>query len=256
MEALLAQIESIVREAGQRLLASRDAVVEVKEGIGNFVTDQDVATQQFLYERLGALLPDAVFVGEEDQAKVETSRSGRCIVIDPIDGTANFIRGANYSAISVGLLLDGVPEIGVVFNPWSGELFKAQRGKGAFLNDKPIRVSGNPLSQGIVVIGFTSYARDLNEKQFRMFRGLFDRCQDLRCFGSAALDICGVACGRWEAFVELRLMPWDYAGAMCVLQEAGGILTNAEGNEIGFSGTTSVLAAAKNCYAEALEPCK
>lgn len=255
METLLNQLEAIVREAGARLLAAENAAVTEKDGIGNFVTDQDIATQQFLYARIGALLPDARFVGEEDDEHGETP-DGRCIIIDPIDGTANFIRGSNYSAISVGIVENGVPTHGVVFNPWTNELYRAKQGKGATLNGRSIRVSDKPLAKGIAVVGFTSYARDLNERQFGIFRRLFDACQDLRCLGSAALDICGVACGRWESFTELRLMPWDYAAAQCILQEAGGILTNVDGNDAGFSGETSILAASAACYADVLACCK
>jgi len=255
MNDLLQQIEAVVREAGARLLAAEDAAVTEKDGIGNFVTDQDIATQKFLYKKLGELLPDARFVGEEDEEHGETP-DGRCIIIDPIDGTANFIRGANYSAISVGIVENGVPTHGVVYNPWSAELYRAEKGKGAFLNDRPIRVSDKPLEKGIAVVGFTSYARDLNERQFGIFRRLFDACQDLRCLGSAALDICGVAAGRWESFTELRLMPWDYAAAQCILQEAGGILTTVDGTDAGFSGETSILAASETCYADVLACCR
>lgn len=254
MEQLLRDIQTIVRQAGGRLLAAENPVVRPKSGIGNFVTDQDLETQRYLRRELTALVPGVSFMGEEDDTHAPPA-GGQCFIVDPIDGTANFIRGANYSAISVALAENGAPVMGVVFNPWSGEMFSAERGRGAWCGDKRIRVSPRPLSEGIVVMGLSSYKRDFNERQFRIFRTFFDRCADMRILGSAALDICGVACGRWEAFAELCLSPWDYAAAMCILSEAGGRLTDADGLPVGFSGETSVLAASAACYPDALACC-
>ena len=255
MKEILKGLEEIVREAGARLLQNQQAQVHEKEGIGNYVTEQDLSTQRFLYERIGELLPEARFMGEEDETH-DPAGEGLTVIIDPIDGTANFIRGAKYSAISVGVVREGKLLMGVVYNPWTDELYRAAAGEGAFLNDRPIRVSDRPLDQGVAVVGFTAYERDLTDRQFRLFRNLFDACQDLRSLGSAALDICGVACGRWEVFTELRLLPWDYAGAWCILQEAGGILTNVEGEDPGFAGATSILAASALCHEAALRCCK
>ena len=254
MKDLLAKLEALVREAGKRLLQQQQAQVYEKEGIGNYVTEQDLATQRFLYEEIGKLLPDAQFMGEEDETH-DPAGDGLTVIIDPIDGTANFIRGANYSGISVGIAQGGEPVLGIVYNPWTEELYKAIRGEGAFLNDRPIHVSDKSLNQGVAVVGFTAYERDLADRQFRLFRNLFDSCQDLRSLGSAALDICGVACGRWELFTELRLLPWDYAAAWCILLEAGGILTNVDGENPGFAGATSILAASALCHAPALDCC-
>jgi len=253
MDTLLEKIEQIVTEAGNRLLNAPAPDIFEKEGVGNYVTNQDLDTQKFLYEKLAELLPDAVFVGEEDEASSRVPEKGYCFVIDPIDGTSNFIRKANYSSISVGLLKDGAPEIGIVLNPFTGELYKARRGGGAFLNGRPIRVSEKDFQNGVCVVGFSTYERGGEDRQFKMYQNLFTHCEDLRCLGSAALDICGVACGRWEVFTELILKPWDYAAGLCILTEAGGILTAADGSPVAFQGKSSILAASRKCYAKALE---
>ncbi len=254
---MLEKIEKIVRRAGGMMLAAqrRGTNVHAKEGIGNYVTDADVAVQRFLQRELKRLLPEAAFVGEEDGGDVYRE-DGPCFIVDPIDGTTNFIRSLHCSTVSVGLTEGGEPKIGVVYNPYTGELFSAERGKGAFCCGRPIRASGRPLRAAVVSFGATVYNRDLTERMFRTLRGLFDRCEDLRQFGSAANDICQVAAGRMDAFVELRLCPWDYAGAMCVLLEAGGKISTAEGEKPPFGAPSTLLAAGAGCYDEALEVCR
>jgi myo-inositol-1(or 4)-monophosphatase len=256
-ESMLKKIERIVRRAGKMMLSAqkRGIKVHAKEGEGNYVTDTDEAIQRFLQRKLKWVLPQAAFVGEESGADAYR-KEGLCFIVDPIDGTANFIRSLRCSVVSVGLAQDGAPKLGVVYNPYSGELFSAERGKGAFCNGRPIRVSGRPLREAIVSFGATIYQRDLTERMFGTLRGMFDRCEDLRLFSSAANDICLVAAGRLDAFVELRLYPWDYAGAMCVLQEAGGTITTTEGGRLPLDAPSAVLAAGTGCYDEALEVCR
>ncbi len=249
-------IEQIARSAGAMLLdaVEQGITVHEKDGIGNFVTDCDEAVQRFLQRELKAVWPEAAFVGEED-GKDACRSQGACFIVDPIDGTTNFIRSLGSSVVSIGLVENGVPKIGVVYNPFSGELFSAERGRGAALNGSPIHVSGRPLKNALVSFGMTSYQRDLTVRMFRTLQALFEHCEDFRSFGSAALDICRVAAGRLDAYLELRLHPWDYAGASCILLEAGGRITTAEGGTLPFDATASVLAANGACYEEALAIC-
>jgi len=249
-------VEYIARSAGKLMLeAQKDGTnVHKKEGVGNYVTDCDRATQAFLQKELANVLPQAVFVGEEEGGDVYRP-DGYCWIVDPIDGTANFIRSMGYSAVSIGLVRDGKPELGVVHNPFSGEMYSAMRGEGATLNGYPIRVSDRRLKEAIVTFGATSYRKDVTDRMFRTLRSLFDNCEDLRQLGAASLDICRVAAGKLDAFLELRLSPWDYAAGMCVLLEAGGRITTAEGESVRFDTETSVLAANAACYEEALAVC-
>lgn len=250
------EIERVMRAAGELLLraAENGTAVHVKEGIGNFATDCDVETQRFLQRELKALYPGAAFFGEEDDRLPD--RNGACWIVDPIDGTTNFMRGIGYCAVSVGLVEDGVPVAGAVYNPFSGELFSARQGEGAFLNGKPIHVSERPLSRAVASFGATIYRRDVTDRMFRVLRGLFDQCEDVRGFGSAALDMCQVAAGRLDVFWELRLSPWDYAGAACVLREAGGSAASMEGAELPYDAPSSVLAANAAAFEQALAICR
>ena len=252
-EQLRKSVEQIVLAAGKLLLeaAKNGTVVHEKEGIGNFVTDCDVATQRFLQRELKGLLPGSAFVGEEEGSEIYRSDCA-CWVVDPIDGTANFTRGIGYSAVSVGLVEGGVSAIGVVYNPFSGDLFSAAHGEGAFLNGAPIHVSKRPLNKALVSFGATIYHRDVTEKMFRLLRIMFEHCEDIRSQGSAALDLCQVAAGKLDAFWELRLSPWDYAAAACILVEAGGRIGSIEGGSLPFDAPSTVLATNETAYAEAL----
>lgn len=249
-------VEYIARSAGKLMLeAKKDGMgIRKKDGVGNFVTDCDEAIQAFLQRELAEVLPQAAFVGEEAGGKPYRP-DGCCWIVDPIDGTTNFIRSMGYSAVSIGLIQDGKPELGVVYNPFSGEMYSAKSDEGATLNGNPIHVSERRLRDAIVTFGATNYQKDVTDRMFRTLRGLFDHCEDLRQFGAASLDICRVAAGRLEAFLELRLYPWDYAAGMCILIEAGGRITTAEGEPLPFDGETSILAANDACYAEALSIC-
>ncbi len=141
-------VEYIARAAGKLMLeAAKDGTgVHKKDGVGNYVTDCDRETQAFLQKELADVLPQATFVGEEDGGDAYRP-DGYCWIVDPIDGTANFIRSMGYSAVSIGLVRDGKPELGVVHNPFSGEMYSAMRGEGATLNGYPIRVSDRRLKE-------------------------------------------------------------------------------------------------------------
>ena len=230
---MLEKITATVREAGGLVLAARDvsARTHEKTSAADLVTEYDVAVESFLRERLLALLPEAVFLGEEEAGPAHPER-GWAFIVDPIDGTANFVRGLQHSAISVGLARDGVVEYGVVYDPYKNEMFSARRGGGAFLNGAPIHVSGKPLSEGIFAMGTALYRREYFPSTMRLTQQLFARSCDFRRMGAAALDLCAVACGRMEAFFEYSLCPWDYAAGSLLVTEAGGAACTLEGEAL------------------------
>lgn len=217
------------------------ADVDEKEGHANFVTAYDKRVQEELKKRLLALVPDAVFVGEEEDIHASISK-GKAFIVDPIDGTTNFIKDYHCSCISVGMTKDGKQELGIVYNPYLEELFLAERGKGAFLNGERIRVSKQPLEKGIVLFGTSPYYEELAEKSFKMAYEYFKKAMDVRRSGSAAIDLCNIACGRAELYFELRLSPWDYAAGSLIVEEAGGKVTTVEGTPISLDEPCSVLA--------------
>ncbi|MDE6219396.1 MAG: inositol monophosphatase [Lachnospiraceae bacterium] len=242
-DQLLKQITDTVRACGEIILrADRSrSCIDEKAGHANFVTTYDRKVQQELQERLLRILPEAVFVGEEEDIHASIAE-GYAFIVDPIDGTTNFIKDYHMSAISVGLALDGECYMGVVYNPYLNEMFTAVKGQGACLNGAPIHVSSEPLCNGVVLFGTAPYYEELNRKSFEMAYDYFRKALDVRRSGSAALDLCSVAAGRAEVFFELRLCPWDFAAGSLIVEEAGGKVTTAEGGALTLDKPCSMLA--------------
>ncbi len=243
MEQLISKISVLVKTCGQMILqADRTSLgVSDKAGVANFVTEYDKMVQERLRIGLLAMCPEAVFVGEEGDCGAFTEQ-GKCFIVDPIDGTTNFIKDYRMSAISVAMAEDGELALAVMYNPYADELFTALRGKGAFCNGKPIRVSGQPLKNGLVLFGTSPYNAQLSKKSFEM---AYDYCQkalDIRRSGAAVIELASIACGRAELFFELELQPWDYAAGALLVREAGGIVTTVDGGEIALDKPCSILA--------------
>lgn len=246
---MIEKIIEIVKSEGQRISSVRlnSEDVSLKSSRRDLVTLYDVSIQESLIEKLDEIIPGTGFICEESNMCRESS-NGFCFIIDPIDGTANFTRGIDYNCISVALRMDENIVLGVVYNPHSDELFFAEKGKGAYLNGKRVTTSNLPLSDGLVIIGTSIYDESLTRDTFRIAEMLYKTCSDIRRFGSAALDICMVACGRAELFYELSLSVWDYAAASLILNEAGGRISTINGDNLSFSHGSSVLAAGINAY--------
>lgn len=248
---MLDQLSAIVRKAGAIILSAdmSQADLEVKSGPGDFVTRYDIAVQAMLRDELQKLLPEALFVGEESGlANVKTD--GCCFIVDPIDGTANFAWNYRHSAVSVGLALEEKMVIGLVFNPYLDELFYAEAGQGAFLNGKRIHASQRSLKNGLVSFGSSPYDKTKAEATFALAKFLYENSLDVRRSGSAALDLCYIACGRCELFYEMSLAPWDYAAASLIVTEAGGIITTMAGESIQLHDQTTILAGGRPAYAD------
>ena len=247
---MLEKIIDTVKKAGEIVLSAhnQESAVTAKEGKKNFVTKYDVAVQEFLFEELGKAFPEAEFVGEEGENNFESNALR--FIIDPIDGTTNFMQDYRCSCISVALCKENDLIAGVVYNPYTNEIFSAEKGKGAYLNGKKISVSDRPLSDGLALFGTSPYHPENTDETFALMRKVFDFCRDLRKSGSAAYDICAVACGRCEVFFEKELQPWDVAAGTLILKEAGGLALNFKGNEISFSKPEDVIFANPKAYEE------
>ncbi len=249
---MLDKIVSIVREAGEIVRGAGDIAAHTHEkgAVYDLVTDYDVAVEAHLKRELLALLPEAIFYGEEEKEFQDASR-GWAFIVDPIDGTTNFTRSFHQSAVSVALVKDGQVRYGVVYDPAKGEMFSASRGGGAFLNGRPIAASDRDLSHGIVIVGTALYHRETyTDQTFRVMRHLFDRSMDFRRFGAAALDLCYVACGRAEVMFEYHLSPWDYAAGSLVLEEAGGRTAAMTGAPLPITAPSSVWGSNAACWPE------
>jgi myo-inositol-1(or 4)-monophosphatase len=239
----LEAICSLMRECGEVIRgADRENIrVDAKSGPADFVTDYDKKVQDMLQRGLAGIVPDAHFVGEEGLT-LPFSSEGKFFIVDPIDGTTNFIKNLHASAISVALSVDGIVELGVIYNPYLDELFTARRGRGAFCNGRPIHVSSEPLENGIVIFGTSPYNEEVSEKSFRLAYEYHRRALDVRRTGSAAIDLCNIAAGRAELFFELMLSPWDYAAGALIVEEAGGIVTDVDGHALSLERKCSVVA--------------
>ncbi len=245
---LLSEIEKIARLAGGLFLrAHGDKQVSEKSGRRDLVTRYDREVQRYLEEALSALLPEAGFLGEEGEAH---SGGGReyCFVVDPIDGTTNFVKNLRHSAVSIALTRNGESVLGVIYNPYRDELFRATKGGGAFLNGSPIHVSDAPPEDALVLLGMSPYYPELTDGTFALARRLFDDCLDLRRGGSAALDLCEIAAGNADCYFECRLSPWDYAAGGLIVREAGGFASDMTGAPLSVERKCSVAAANPGCY--------
>lgn len=232
-----------VYECGQMLKeADRSRVrIDAKEGHANFVTTYDKRLQEELQKRLQRIVPESVFVGEEEDLHASIEK-GVAFIVDPIDGTTNFIKDYQCSCISVGMTVDGAQSVGIVYQPYLDEMFLAERGKGAYRNGERIHVSDQPLKNGVVLFGTAPYYEELSEKSFAMAYEYFRKSLDVRRSGSAAIDLCNVACGRAELYFELLLSPWDYAAGSLIVEEAGGKVTTVEGTPLSFNQPCSLKA--------------
>ena len=242
---MLEEIKEATLKAGKLIIDAEKTYHEItsKEGSGEYVTQWDLAIQNMLKESLLALCPEAGFLGEEGSETPPELESGWCFIVDPIDGTSNFIRNYRHSSVSVALSFKQEIIFGAVCNPYQNELFYAEKGKGAFCNGTALGLVRRPLEKSIVIFGTSNYDRCLANPTFTLLRSLFDKAEDLRCSGSAALDICYIASGRCDIFFEYRLCPWDYAAGSLILMESGYIIEAIDGKAPPLTGKSSIIAA-------------
>jgi myo-inositol-1(or 4)-monophosphatase len=240
---LISKISEIAKDAGEIMVNAKRPKIMEKAGHANFCTETDEKIQAFLIERLQEVLPEASFLGEEDGQDVfsEKMSKGYCFVLDPIDGTSNFIYEYRPSVVSIGLLKDGKPHMAVVFNPYDDMLFTATVGQGAYLNGERIMSTDVPLSDTLAVFGTAPYYTELQDKTFDIAKKLLKECVDLRRSGTAAWDMCCVAMGRCGLYFELRIQLWDYAAAALIATEAGCTVTDIDGKPLSFTGPTSAI---------------
>ncbi len=222
------------RIAGALLLeyARKGFHVEHKDTV-NLVTDADRRAEQAIVDRLAKDFPDHEILAEERGLEAARTSPYRWI-IDPLDGTTNFAHGFPAYCVSIGLEAEGAVVLGVVFDPTRQELFVAEAGKGSILNEAPIGVSPtSTLNDALLVTGFAYDIRENPDNNLDHFARFALRAQGVRRTGAAALDLCYVACGRFDGFWELKLHPWDMAAGALIVQEAGGRVTDFSG--AGFS---------------------
>jgi myo-inositol-1(or 4)-monophosphatase len=201
------------------------------KGSIDLVTEYDVGVEKFLKKELAPLYTDYVIVGEESSTGTEMPE--RAIYIDPIDGTTNFVHGFPFCAVSIGFYNKGEAVKGIVYNPVINEMFTAEKGSGAFLNNERIKVSGNnELQKSLVATGFPyTIANGCFYETLPVLGKVLSKTRGIRRAGSAALDLCYTAKGVFDCYYEWNLKPWDVAAGVCILSEAGGIVTDIKGEK-------------------------
>jgi len=241
----------IAREAGAILREGFDRPKTISyKGEVDLVTESDRRSEQLVVARLRTRFPDHGIVAEEGGGAAPTA--SYCWHVDPLDGTTNFAHGYPCFAVSIGLAEGGVPMVGVVFNPVSNELFAAARGEGAYRNDVRIRVSPvEKLATSLVATGFPTHRRK-KSSNINYYWQFTLRSHGVRRDGAAALDLCSVACGRFDAFWEFGLKSWDTTAGIVIVEEAGGRITDLHGQPYRLGGP-SILASNQRIHQEVLQ---
>ncbi|WP_035321805.1 inositol monophosphatase family protein [Peribacillus kribbensis] len=244
-----------IKEAGERIRASfgLELTVETKSNANDLVTNMDKATEEFFYEKINQQFPEHRILGEEGVGEIIQDLKGIVWIIDPIDGTINFVHQQRNFAISIGIFEDGVGKIGLIYDVVHDELYHSFKGGGAFMNGirlpdlKPV-----PVKETILAIN----ASWINSNKLIPKEKLIKLVSDVRgtrSTGSAALELAYVAAGRYDAYVTLRLSPWDYAAGLLLVQEVGGAVTDVYGNDIDFLKKSSIFASRPGLHEEMID---
>lgn len=234
-EAYLATAVNAARAGGDVLMdyLNREFKVEYKGRI-NLVTEADHASQDAILGILREAFPTHEFLAEESDPaeRDKLSKKGFLWVIDPLDGTTNYVHGYRCFSVSIALTIDGIVAAGVVYDPWGDEMFTAVKGEGAFLNGETIAVSKeNKLERSLLVTGFPYDIREGMVTNLGLFNHLITKAQAVRRDGSAALDLAYIAAGRFDGLWELKLNPWDIAAGILLIDEAGGSVSTFSGSK-------------------------
>lgn len=233
----------IIHSLGDEVHGGKRKVITEKKGYNNFVTNMDLYIQYELEKRLKELVPQSIVMAEEKENS-DLSQVYPTWIIDPIDGTTNFLNSYPSYAISVALALDGNLLIGVIYNPNSRETFAAIKDMGAYLNQKKITIGKKKKTASALISTGLPYGNDVRRKILKISEALVPNFLDLRISGSAVLELAFIACGRLDFYFECDLSPWDYAAGLLLVTEAGGTISTWEGNTLNLldSNTTSIAA--------------
>jgi len=237
MDAFLTVAQDAAYQAGVLIRENwlQPKIIETKTDIVDLVTHVDKAADSLITTMLRTHFPTHKIIAEE--SAVSGQESAYCWYIDPLDGTTNFAHGFPHFAVSIALTHEARTIVGIVHDPLRGETFCATKGNGATLNGAPIHVSpASALEKSLVLTGFPYDRRQRSEYYLRFYQAFMVRTQGVRRCGSAALDLCYVACGRADAFWEWRLHPWDTAAGSLIVEEAGGKMSDFSGKAFDIHG--------------------
>jgi myo-inositol-1(or 4)-monophosphatase len=232
--ALINVMVKAARRAGRSLKRDLGEIENLQvslKGPANFVSLADKRSEQMLYEDLTKARPGYGFIGEEGGTR-EGSDKSHTWIVDPLDGTTNFLHGIPQFAISIALQREDSIIAGVIYNPGNDELYITERGKGAFLNDQRLRVAGRrKLDECVIACGLPHIGRGDHEQSRQEMSEIQNKVAGLRRFGAASLDMAFVAAGRLDGYWERNLQPWDIAAGQIMIREAGGVISGMEGDD-------------------------
>ncbi|MFO7951621.1 MAG: inositol monophosphatase family protein [Bacillota bacterium] len=230
--------QEAAREAGKTVLNWQKNISISEKAANNLVTEADLAAQEIITGIIQEHFPEHSIIAEEGDLRAKSNASNLWI-IDPLDGTNNFAHTIPHFCISIAYASKGQVMAGIVYDPLRNEVFSAIRGQGTFLNEAPIRVSETrSLSEAIVATGFYYERCEIMRKTLNSIEQLFEaNVHGIRRYGSAALDLCWVACGRFDAYFEYKISTWDFAAGMLILEEAGGKCSDHRGEVLGLNST-------------------
>ena len=229
--------KATAKEAGSILMThfGKISTIERKSTDIDLVTLADTESETFILDKIKKTYPQHHIITEE--SVIVKNNAEYCWVIDPLDGTTNFVHNLPIFAVSIGIQHNKETIAAVIYNPAVHKCFFAEKNGGAFLNDEPIHItSTNTLINSLLVTGFPYVHDNRWEKGFDIFKNLYGRTQGIRRLGAAALDFCFVAMGRFDGFWEFGLQPWDVCAGALILEEAGGRVTDWDGSLMPFSG--------------------
>lgn len=232
------KVIELVKEAGKIVFDKELKNSVSMKGDADFVTAVDFKISNFLKEKLATLAPETGFMSEEEESEILPERW----ILDPIDGTTNLVYNYNASSVSLAHCKNGKILFGVVYNPFNGDTFTAERGKGAFLNGERLStVVDRELKDCIIEFGAGSTKKQYADTVFDIAKTVFKECLDLRRICSSALAICYVAAGRLNGYFEQTLKPWDYAAATLLLEECGAECSDWNGNAVRYDKPSSFI---------------
>lgn len=241
--ALLNVMVNAAMKAGRKLARDFGEVENLQvsvKGPGDFVSAADMTAEKIIFEELSHARPDIGFLMEE-RGEVKGKDPQNRWIVDPLDGTTNFLHGIPVFGISIALEREGEIVAGVVYNPAMDELFSAEKGRGAFMNDRRIRVAGRrDMLQSVFATGIPHLGRPAHADFIEQQRRVMLNSAGVRRFGAAAIDLCYVAAGRFDGFWETGLSPWDMAAGIVIVREAGGFVSDLDGKQDMFGSTTII----------------
>ncbi|MDN5357596.1 MAG: monophosphatase [Candidatus Methanomethylophilaceae archaeon] len=231
-------LKEAAEEAGRIMLDRRGLTVHAKGTRENLATSADFKVERFLRKRLTELIAGSSFIGEEDGR----SGDGDCVwIVDPIDGTANYARDLRVSTVSIALRKNGETVAGIVHQPYTDEMFCAEKGKGAYVNGRKIHVSDRPLANSMFCTSWSAYKKERSPMCFGISERILPLCEDIRRFGTAAYELSLLAEGKIDIYFEAALQPWDLAAGALIVREAGGVCGSVHGPE-SYDGEGAMIA--------------